>query len=339
MITLAVELKRVGYAPKLLCVSKLLAEAWESEVGTDAILVPTRRGRTQSRVGLNVAVWSAVARQRDLAAVVVFSYALAAGGVLYRLRRRAIRGVAVLDLHDNLEGPRGRWLLRLAARSFDAVISVSRHTDAQLDRVQTRRTVIYRPIASPPQVGRTSEERAFRVGVVGRLVPQKKIDLAVGAVSGLGENFCLIVRGEPADGGDRAFAEDLISQTSALLGPRFRFDGAVEWTSVLQGLDVVVVCNDNEPMGRTVPEAQLAGVLVIVPNRGGSSELVEHGVTGLIYEAADSDALAEAITIAAELGQRRGEIIHSAREVARLRHEPASYSARYIEAAGWAARP
>lgn len=335
MMTLARELRSQGVEPILLCVSEDVARVWKREVGTDATVVQLDSRRANQRVHLNVRMWAAAAKRQDLAAVVAFSYVLAAGGSYYRLRRRkSTRGLMVLDLHDNLEGPRGRLLLRLVARAFDAVVSVSRHTDGQLDGLRVGRSVIYRPVLPPPVVGAAGPGDAFRVGVIGRLDPQKKIHLAVEAVADLGAPYCLVLRGESADGGDADFSRDLVARAEQTLGPRLRFDGPVEWKSVLQGLDVLVVCNDAEPMGRTVAEAQLAGLLVVVPSTGGSSELVEHGVTGLVYQAADSSALASVLEEAAHLGHRREDITSTARDVATERHDVESYAVRYLAAVG-----
>lgn len=337
MMTLAGELRSTGVEVHLLCVSDDVARAWEQEVGAAATVIPLDKRWADHRAYANFKIWSAVARRDDWAAIVVFSYVLAAGATYYRARRGLTkRDLLVLDLHDNLEGPRGRFILRLAARAFDVAISVSRHTDTQLEGLAIRRSVIYRPVVTPPPLAPRGAGEPYCVGIIGRIDPQKKIDLAVDAMRGLDEGYRLILRGEAADGGDANFSSDLIARAAYSLGSRLQYEGPVEWSRVLHGLDLLVVCNEDEPMGRTVAEAQLAGLLVLVPSAGGSSELVEHGVTGLVYAAADAKALADGIVQAAENSSHRDGMIRNAKAVATGRHETSSYALRYLEAMGQA---
>lgn len=55
-----------------------------------------------------------------------------------------------------------------------------------------------------------------------------------------------------------------------------------------------------EPFGRVLVEAMAAGKPVIAPNAGGIPEIVENGVTGLLFEAGDIDSLTQMLLYAAE---------------------------------------
>ena len=57
--------------------------------------------------------------------------------------------------------------------------------------------------------------------------------------------------------------------------------------------DICFMCSRFEAFGRTTVEAGMAGCLVIGADRGGTTELIEDGVTGLLYPYGDAQALAD----------------------------------------------
>lgn len=59
--------------------------------------------------------------------------------------------------------------------------------------------------------------------------------------------------------------------------------------------DIAIVPSRAEAFGRCTIEAMLAGALVIGANTAGTAELIEDGVTGLLYEQGDPASLASAI--------------------------------------------
>ncbi len=59
--------------------------------------------------------------------------------------------------------------------------------------------------------------------------------------------------------------------------------------------DVLVLCGEQEGLGRCVVEAMAMGVPVVVTDTGGAPEVVEHNRTGLIATAASPEAIAGAI--------------------------------------------
>jgi glycosyltransferase involved in cell wall biosynthesis len=58
--------------------------------------------------------------------------------------------------------------------------------------------------------------------------------------------------------------------------------------------DVFVFPSDTETFGNVVLEAAASGVAVVAPARGGVTDTVQHGVTGLLVPPGDSGALAAA---------------------------------------------
>lgn len=56
--------------------------------------------------------------------------------------------------------------------------------------------------------------------------------------------------------------------------------------------DIALVCSSNEAFGRVTVEAMRLGVTVVGANSGGTAEIIEDKVTGLLYEPSNIDDLA-----------------------------------------------
>ncbi len=121
--------------------------------------------------------------------------------------------------------------------------------------------------------------------IVSRLIPYKRIDLAVQACSRLGRR--LIIAGT---GRDRA-------QLEAMAGPGVEFKGRLPWDDVVE---LMANCRaflfpGFEDFGITPVEAQAAGRPVIAFARGGALDTVIEGETGLFFREQSVEALIEAI--------------------------------------------
>lgn len=74
------------------------------------------------------------------------------------------------------------------------------------------------------------------------------------------------------------------------------FDPAVGTVEeVLRGVDIFVLPSLSESFSNSLMEAMACGCAVIASRVGGNPELVEHGVTGLLFPAGDSAGLAAAL--------------------------------------------
>ena len=101
-------------------------------------------------------------------------------------------------------------------------------------------------------------------------------------------------------GGERAALETIIRDSGCadaihMLGYR------PDVRALLPGLDVYVNSSVSEGISLTILEAMAAGLPVVATRVGGTPEVVLHGTTGLLFEARNSQALADALT---ELARR-----------------------------------
>ena len=218
--------------------------------------------------------------------------------------------VPVIVAHEHTwsyEGqPMRRFLDReLIARGADRFIAVSREDQrrmSEVERIDPRRTVFIPngvpPLAAPSGKDLRSElgvvADAPLVGVVGMMRPQKAQDVLLRAVAPVAAEWpqlrVLIV----GDGPERTSLEQLaaelgVSEHVLFLGDR------TDIPDVLSALDVAVSCSDFEGSPLAVMEYMDAGLPIVATAVGGTPDLIEDGVHGLLVEPQDPEALARAI--------------------------------------------
>lgn len=137
----------------------------------------------------------------------------------------------------------------------------------------------------------------LRVGYLGQIEPLKGVDVAIRAVRALPADLpvTLDVYG-PLDK-NPGYAAQLreLAEGEARVQLRGAYRRA-ELADILAGLDVVVVPSlwyENAPL--VVAEANAAGRPVVATNLGGMSEVVRHGVSGLVFKRGSADGLAAAL--------------------------------------------
>jgi glycosyltransferase involved in cell wall biosynthesis len=167
--------------------------------------------------------------------------------------------------------------------------------------LRQRNRLVYNGVPSPVATPAMPEmdSRPFRLVVVGRLSPRKAQDVALEAVAILrseGQDVELEVCGTPFEGYEwyaeqlrqRAEREDLAGHVTlsgyvSPIGP------------ALARAHAVVAPSLREPFGNAVVEAQLALRPVVASEAMGHKETVQDGVTGLLVEPDDAQALAKGV--------------------------------------------
>jgi len=201
------------------------------------------------------------------------------------------------------KGPRLRlldWLRALPLRGAARVIVPSRY----LGRIvqgwgfpAARTSLVYNAVeprpadaagddaALPPYAGPT-------LVTVCRLVPWKGVEGLIRALGALPGARLVVV----GDGPLRVALEGLAAAEG--VAERVVFTGGVpagRVRAILRRADVFVLNSSYEGLPHVVLEAMAEGVPVVATDAGGTGELVEHGVTGMLVPVGDDAALAAAI--------------------------------------------
>ena len=239
---------------------------------------------------------------------------------------RAIREIAPDVLHINLDNPwtapygmlagaltrtpmlamlhqgnppwrrRQKWLVRPVARRVRRYVAVS----SELARVAeywmkfepgTVRVVHNGSPAPPSAVAPVSSVPGeLRIGAVGRLAPEKGIDVLMSAMGSVPSARLLVV----GDGPHREALEVLAKAVG--VADRVEFLGwvAQPWSAKVH-VDVLAMPSFHEGLPMVLVEAMLAGLPVVATRVGGIPEVVVDGANGLLVEPRDIFGLSEAL--------------------------------------------
>jgi len=175
-----------------------------------------------------------------------------------------------------------RWDWRMAQRESLTFVAISTEVQARIRAFYGREAeIVYPPVDLTrfASVGTGEVEDYFLV--VSRLIPYKRIDLAVRACTELG--LPLVVAG---DGRDRAALE-------AMAGPTVRFLGRVSEAELtrLMARCRALLFPGLEDFGLTPVEAQASGRPAIAYRGGGALDSVVAGETGLFFDEATVPSL------------------------------------------------
>jgi glycosyltransferase involved in cell wall biosynthesis len=193
------------------------------------------------------------------------------------------------DLGRRFARPFLSWLQRwerAAADRVNAFVAISEEVQARIGRFYNRESkVIYPPVDTGRFVLAPAESHDDYFLIISRLVPYKRIDLAVQAFTELG--LPLWIGG---DGRDRARLE-------ALAGPNVHFLGRVPDGELgrLLARCRAFIFPGLEDFGITPVEAMAAGRPVIAYHGGGALDSVVEGITGAFFQEQTPESLADAV--------------------------------------------
>ena len=328
LLTIAAEMRASGLRVSLVCISDALAARWRSDVGGEPTVVSSPASWS-GRLGDTAALWRA-AMSTHCRWLVLCTYYLVAGAALARLLPSSARRRVLLDLHDQIAPGRGLTRMRRLVKACDGVLAVSEYMAEQVHGLGVPVLVAHGPLAAHliPTAPRAWDGRTpLRVGVIGRVVPEKQHLLVIEALAREGRTEVLVVRGGDGGAGD-GHLDRVLARGRAALGPRFQFEGQVPLDEAVRDLAVIVVGNASEPMGRTVMEAQAKGVIAVVPDRGGSHELVRGGSAGYVYRSGDAASLASVLDDIAADPVRAAAVVDTAARHAADEYASGPYTTR-----------
>ncbi len=263
----------------------------------------------------------------------------------WRAARRA--GIPVVAIAHGWTGVTWKvrvyeWLDAVAMRFADAVACVSSATAERVRRagVPVSRSVIIRnaldttPYDSPCPEARSNLEALFAappaiiLGAVGRLSPEKGFDVLIDAAAE-------ILRDRSDVGvvlfGDGPLRESLTHRIDERgLRGRFVLGGfRNDLHRYLPGLDLAVSSSHTEGLPVAILESMAAGLAVVATAVGGTPEVVEDDVTGVLVPPGRPDLLAGTIRVLLDAPEARRAM--GVRGAARVRSEFtfAAQAARY----------
>lgn len=138
------------------------------------------------------------------------------------------------------------------------------------------------------------------VAVVGALSAEKRVDVAIAAVSQQ-PDLVLVIAG---DGGERPALEALARRSAP---GRVHFLGATDGSAeVLAAADVLALSSDSEGVPGILIEAGLSGLPVVATDVGWVSDVVRPDVSGLLVPPGEPDQLGAALRKALDERDRLG---------------------------------
>lgn len=164
------------------------------------------------------------------------------------------------------------------------------NTYFQTAKIQQLYYVVEYPESDPMQ---RKNKDALTICMVGRIAAGKNQLIALKAL-GLLKQENMLPRIIFVGGMDASYKAtlDAYAATHGLCA-QITYTGQTDKPAAyVQAADCVLVCSKNEAFGRVTVEAMKSGVITIASKTGAGKELIEHGVTGFLFNPEDEQELA-----------------------------------------------
>lgn len=171
-----------------------------------------------------------------------------------------------------------------------------------------------------------------RLLLIGRIAPGKGQLEAIKAAKLLNDNGWRVVLKVVGSVSDPSYYEECAAYARDSCGDyvqlsEFTDEVAAEYAAA----DVVLMCSSAEGMGRVTVEGMLSGALVIGADAGATPELIEDGMTGLLYKSGDPEALAEKIIWAISNAEAAVAIARAGRKYATEKFNKSAYASKMLQ--------
>lgn len=176
-----------------------------------------------------------------------------------------------------------QWDLKTVPR-VNKWVAISKVVAARIKKYYHQDSIVIYPPAKLGELQVQSKKSDYYV-TLATLTPYKRIDLAIQACNQLKRP--LKIMGDGAD----------LARLKALAGPTISFEGRVtdaKKAELLAGAKALLFPNE-EDFGIAPIEAMASGTPVIAYNKGGLTETIRDGVTGVFFDEQTPEALAAAI--------------------------------------------
>lgn len=200
---------------------------------------------------------------------------------------------------------------RRTVEGADAIVAVSKYLADKVSRLgpaTDRIKVIYDEVDcqyfAPDKDRKQAREEleldasAPTVLMVARFVPNKRHDVLIAAMALLMKRLPkvkLLLKGDNY-GPDSSYSSVLmLLETSGVAQVTTHIQFVNDIRRLYVAADVLVLCSDDEGLGRCVVEAMSMALPVVVTNTGGTHEIVDDGVSGLVVPGNDPIALEGAL--------------------------------------------
>jgi glycosyltransferase involved in cell wall biosynthesis len=184
-----------------------------------------------------------------------------------------------------LSAPFLRRVDRFAARRVDQFVAISHNIADRIERAYGRPSaVVYPPVGLKP-FDPGSSRRGEALLSLGRLVPYKRVDLAIEAANLL--HIPLLIAG---DGPERARLERLAGPTVTFLGEVSEGRAG----ELMESCRLMLFCAE-EDFGIAPLEANAHGLPVVALGRGASRETMQDEISGILFDYPTVESLADAI--------------------------------------------
>jgi glycosyltransferase involved in cell wall biosynthesis len=204
------------------------------------------------------------------------------------------------DLAVRAYGALDRWALR----NYDAVIAVSDEVRSRLIRagIETRRVhqirngIDLRPFADAPEQRRRRRESGgdFRVGLVGRLAPEKGVDIFLRAASEVLREYPTTEFIVAGDGPDRRELEQL--RTTLGLDGKVSLPGQQsDMPGFYASIDLLVSASRKEGLPIALLEGMASGLPIVATAVGQVPEVIDAESVGRIVQPGNASEIAAAI--------------------------------------------
>lgn len=229
------------------------------------------------------------------------------------------------DITYPIEKPYYRGFTRNTLRKADRIATVSdyiRRLALKLGAEPRKTKTIYLGV----NVNRFKPSRNTKpltIGTLGRLVPEKQLDMILYAAKNLEEkiDFTLRIGG---DGPDQL----RLMRLAEKLQLNAEFTGRVfDPVAFHQSLDVFVLASSREGLSISLQEAMACGVTPVAVNAHGTREIIKDGFNGYLFNPGDQEKMIENILNAVE----NKEISKKARKIIIQRFNSKTATQKYLD--------